>query len=796
MKIRNRILLGYLMAFGMAGILGALIAGWSMEKFMSQRAHENVANISTQTATYLRSYLDSKISLAKVESNGSLFVDLLTGEATASEYQMAKKWMETVMLTDDDVSELWLLNNAGKMMVATNPSLESLYLTSDPNFVNGKKGLWVGDVIRDELTGKIFWTIAFPVVDQNQVNTLGVLVTKLKIEPLESFLRSQGGLGETGESFLVTSDKKLLSKSLFLDSDSVLKTVIDTENVRRCFDESEIEKVESGADYDDVLAADGKDSTRTYVDYRGVSVLGTHAYIPQTKWCLVTKLNQAEVWDPIVKTRLVILAIVGMGFLSFGVAGVILSKKITKPIEELQAAVDVVKAGNFDQKVGTASPDEVGKLSRSFDEMVQSVKKYRQEASSKLDEQTKEITSKNLKMSEQQKALLNVLEDVENEKWRVAGEKEKMDAILGSIGDAVFVVNNDLTLGLINQVALSLSMWKGEAAIGINYRQVLKFVSKDNPQAENDQFNDEFIEKVLKSGEQAEMSADTLLLRPDGSTIPVADSAAPLRDKEGRVVGCVVVFRDVTKAKEIDRMKDEFLSVASHELRTPMTAVKGYLSMLLEGDYGEVHKEWVEPIQTVMHSTERLINLVNDLLSVSRMQAGRIKFAMSDFGIAEVVEQEIAELKTIATDKGLTLEAHDLPRVSVYADQDKIRQIINNLVGNAMKFTEKGGIVISGTTEGDLFKLFVKDSGMGMAPDFQNKLFGRFVQESTSVKGRPAGTGLGLYISQQLSRQMGGDVWLVDSKDGEGSTFGFSIPISGTGLADQVANKLRRLLQV
>ena len=103
MKIRNRILLGYLMAFGMAGILGALIAGWSMEKFMSQRAHENVANISTQTATYLRSYLDSKISLAKVESNGSLFVDLLTGEATASEYQMAKKWMETVMLTDDDI---------------------------------------------------------------------------------------------------------------------------------------------------------------------------------------------------------------------------------------------------------------------------------------------------------------------------------------------------------------------------------------------------------------------------------------------------------------------------------------------------------------------------------------------------------------------------------------------------------------------------------------------------------------------------------------------------------------------
>jgi PAS domain S-box-containing protein len=369
---------------------------------------------------------------------------------------------------------------------------------------------------------------------------------------------------------------------------------------------------------------------------------------------------------------------------------------------------------------------------------------------------------------------------------------------LASIGDGVFVVNTDLTLGLINQVAINLSQWKGDDASGKNFREVLKFVSKDNPTGADGKYCDEFIGKVLKTGEWSKMADNTLLLRSDGSTIPVADSAAPLRDNDGRVVGCVVVFRDVTREKEIDRIKDEFLSVASHELRTPMTAIKGYLSMLLEGDYGHVDPGWVDPIQTVMRSTDRLITLVNDLLSVSRLQAGRTKYAMGDFDVSEVIEQEIAELKIIGLGKGLTLEGHDLPRVKVYSDSDKVRQIINNLIGNALKFTDHGGVVISGSVEGDVVKIMVKDTGLGMSSEFCGKLFGKFVQESDSSKGRPAGTGLGLYISQQLSREMGGDVWLVESKvgDGSGSTFGFSIPLAGTALAEQVANKLARLLQV
>ena len=238
------------------------------------------------------------------------------------------------------------------------------------------------------------------------------------------------------------------------------------------------------------------------------------------------------------------------------------------------------------------------------------------------------------------------------------------------------------------------------------------------------------------------------------------------------------------KLKELDKLKDDFVSVASHELRTPMTAIKGFISMIQEGDYGQVNEKVEKVLADVAISTDGLISLVNDMLNISRIEAGRLKFTLAEFKLADVAGQITSNLAPIAKDKKITLTAPNLGTAVVYADEQKTREIINNLLGNALKFTNQGGqITLSTKLAGDLIWLSVADTGMGIGPKDQKKLFGKFQQISAQKSGRPPGTGLGLYISRELARRMGGDVWLVESTLGRGSTFAFSLPRAKTALA-------------
>jgi len=239
------------------------------------------------------------------------------------------------------------------------------------------------------------------------------------------------------------------------------------------------------------------------------------------------------------------------------------------------------------------------------------------------------------------------------------------------------------------------------------------------------------------------------------------------------------------KLESLDRLKDEFLSVASHELRTPLTAIDGLVSMILEGEYGEVNKDLKQPLEDVNTSSERLIHLVNDLLNLSRLQAGRLKYTFSQTDIKPIVEGIVKMMQVIAEPKGLKLSAPNINSITVSADIGKVEEILDNLIGNSLKFTDKGSIVLSTKVVEDKVIIFITDTGIGIGKEDLEKLFGRF-EKLESGLGRPAGTGLGLHISREMARKMGGDVWLEKSEKGIGSTFAFSLPISQSQLAVKV----------
>lgn len=228
---------------------------------------------------------------------------------------------------------------------------------------------------------------------------------------------------------------------------------------------------------------------------------------------------------------------------------------------------------------------------------------------------------------------------------------------------------------------------------------------------------------------------------------------------------------------QLDKMKDEFISMASHELNTPLAAIEGYLSMVLDEGMGKVDAKSKEYLSRAYASSKRLAELILDLLNVSRIEQGRLKMKFSQVSMVEMAESVIHELQIKADTKKIYLKidaAKNLPML--WCDPDRIREVIVNLTGNALKFTDKGGVTINiAKSEGDFIRVTVTDTGRGIAKEDQKKLFQKFSQVKREVDEHQ-GTGLGLYISKNFVELHRGKIW-VESEAGKGSKFIFEIPL-------------------
>lgn len=232
--------------------------------------------------------------------------------------------------------------------------------------------------------------------------------------------------------------------------------------------------------------------------------------------------------------------------------------------------------------------------------------------------------------------------------------------------------------------------------------------------------------------------------------------------------------RSNDKLKEMDETKDEFISMASHQLRTPLTSVKGYLSMVLEGDAGKITPTQRQLLNQAFVSSQRMVYLIADLLNVSRLKTGRFIIEAVPTNLADMVESEIAQLKEVAKSRKLTLEyskPKDFPELML--DETKTRQVVMNFVDNAIYYTPSGGhIKIELRTDRSSVYFMVKDDGLGVPKEDQSHLFTKFYRAKNAQKARPDGTGLGLFMAKKVITDQGGTI-LFESKEGKGSTFGF-----------------------
>ena len=350
---------------------------------------------------------------------------------------------------------------------------------------------------------------------------------------------------------------------------------------------------------------------------------------------------------------------------------------------------------------------------------------------------------------------------------------QELLAIINAVPAALVIMNRDGSVRLQNNAAEYL-LGKAPHTEAERRAYWQRFVSRD-PSGRPLPVRDLAPVRALSGAEI--LGEEMEVQRPDGRHATILVSAAPLRDEQGAITGVAAGFQDITRLRELDRMKDEFVSVVSHELRTPLTAIRGSLQLLLADERAVPDADDRQLLQVALKSCERLVRIINDILDVAKIEAGKLRLQLSAVGVRDIVDAAIADVQAIAAHAGVGLRAHIPPGIpDMHADADRLMQALVNLLSNAIKFAPPGtDVTVAAHEEDALVVVTVEDRGQGIAAEDAGRLFQKFQQLDASVKRRVGGTGLGLAITKAIAEEHGGNV-SVDSVVGERTVFRLKIP--------------------
>src|SRR3989339_72640 len=357
--------------------------------------------------------------------------------------------------------------------------------------------------------------------------------------------------------------------------------------------------------------------------------------------------------------------------------------------------------------------------------------------------------------------------------------RSKTEAILTSIGNGLVVVDKEGKIDYINQSFEEMMGWKTQEIVG---KSMVQVVPREDVNGVEVLFKERILTQVL-AGQKfvADLANPFYYIRKDKSRFPVSSIVSPVILNK-KIVGAVEVFRDITKEKEIDKAKTEFVSLASHQLRTPLSTVNWYSEMLLTGDVGEVTTEQKKYLEEIYNGNQRMVELVNTLLDVSRIELGTLVVESKPTNIVKLTQNVINEQKLQIIEKKIKLSPSfedNIPLIT--ADPKLLRMVIQNLLSNAIKYTPDGGKIRASLSLDEKKNVILKisDTGYGIPANQQDKIFSKLFRADNVIGKDTEGTGLGLYIAKSIVEQVGGKLWF-ESEENQGATFYVALPLHKT----------------
>jgi len=409
----------------------------------------------------------------------------------------------------------------------------------------------------------------------------------------------------------------------------------------------------------------------------------------------------------------------------------------------------------------------------------QKVEKLNADAS-RLEEQDKELKRINSQLNQKvkeleksERSLMRAFSDLQEARRQIEEEQNKVSAIISNFVDPIIMIGKNSELNLINPAA----------------KDVFGFLDADLGKQipEENNYSMENFKEIIKKDYEVHAGGrknlpkgtEEVVFKSGGQDLTYKVVTAKVNDSKGEYLGVMKIFYNLTRERMIDKMKTEFISIAAHQLRTPLSSIKWVIRMVLSGDAGELNEEQAELLNKGYKSNERMIGLVNDMLDVSRIEEGRFgyNFAVEDF--TETLDTIMESLSGQIKEKNIKLDVNKPKTIPpVEMDKKKMSLVLQNLLENAVKYTpEYGRIKVALEPGNNFLRVRVKDNGVGIPKEDQGKLFSKFFRANNVIRMQTEGSGLGLFIVRNIIVKHGGDI-TFESEEGKGTEFIFTIPYS------------------
>jgi signal transduction histidine kinase len=594
---------------------------------------------------------------------------------------------------------------------------------------------------------------------------------------------SQIKVGEHGQAYVIDAESRLIA---YPDISQVLRNT----DMSRLVQVQAARAGASGLSPDDVQVAQ---------DLRGRPVLTAYAPVPPLNWLVFVELPRAEAYAPlygsIQRSGALLLAALIFAIL----AGLLLARRMVGPIQALRAGAARLGGGDLSQRISIKTGDELEGLADQFNDMAGRLQESYADLENKVEVRTRELARSvgELRALGEVSQAVNSTLDVEEVLRTIVTKAVELSA---TDAGAIYVFDEErgefrlrATYGMSEAMIAAISsrhIGVGDANIGAVAQRREPMQIADLREAPASALDD----IILGAGYRALLIVP--LLRPDRTVgllvvrrkqpgaFPqsAVDLLQTFADQSVLAIQNARLFREIEeKGRELEvasKHKSQFLANMSHELRTPLNAILGYTELILDNIYGEAPARVRGVLERVQSNGKHLLGLINDVLDLSKIEAGQLTLSLVDYALDEVVKGVYAAVEPLAVEKklGFKLALPDhLPRG--HGDDRRISQVLLNLVGNAIKFTDAGEVEITAAAENGDFTVAVRDTGPGISPEDQGKIFGEFQQADDSSTRKKGGSGLGLSISKRIVEMHGGRIW-VNSAPGAGSTFAFTLPVT------------------